>query len=97
MEKYGDGILKMKEIIGMRPITTISRAPRFLKGVINLRGKVILVVDLKFKFGMKETACTERTCVLVVEIKDLRSVGVGRYCGRFSGRSLKHKRERHRG
>jgi purine-binding chemotaxis protein CheW len=67
-EEYGIGILKVKEIIGMMPITTVPRAPGCVKGVINLRGKVIPVVDLRLKFGMEEMAYTERTCIIVVEI-----------------------------
>ena len=68
-EEYGIGILKVKEIIGMMPITTVPRTPSYVKGVINLRGKVILVVDLRLKFGMEEMAYTERTCIIVVEIR----------------------------
>lgn len=68
-EEYGVGILKVKEIIGMMPITTVPRTPPFVKGVINLRGKVIPVVDLRLKFGMEEMAYTERTCIIIVEIK----------------------------
>ncbi len=68
-EEYGIGILKVKEIIGMMPITTVPRTPTFVKGVINLRGKVIPVVDLRRKFDMEEIAYTERTCIIVVEIR----------------------------
>jgi purine-binding chemotaxis protein CheW len=68
-EEYGIGILKVKEIIGMMPITTVPRTPIFVKRVINLRGKVIPVVDLRLKFGMEEIAYNERTCIIVVEIK----------------------------
>jgi purine-binding chemotaxis protein CheW len=67
-EEYGIGILKVKEIIGMMPITTVPRTPLFVKGVINLRGKVIPVMDLRLKFGMEEIGYTERTCIIVVEI-----------------------------
>jgi purine-binding chemotaxis protein CheW len=67
-EEYGIGILKVKEIIGMMPITTVPRTPSYVKGVINLRGKVIPVVDLRLKFGMEEMDYTERTCIIVVEI-----------------------------
>jgi purine-binding chemotaxis protein CheW len=67
-EEYGIGILKVKEIIGMMPITTVPRTPGFVKGVINLRGKVIPVVNLRLKFGMEEIPYTERTCIIVVEI-----------------------------
>jgi purine-binding chemotaxis protein CheW len=67
-EEYGIGILKVKEIIGMMPITSVPQTPVFVKGVINLRGKVIPVVDLRLKFGMEEIEYTERTCIIVVEI-----------------------------
>ena len=67
-EEYGIGILKVKEIIGMMAITSVPQTPPFVKGVINLRGKVIPVVDLRLKFGMPEMAYTERTCIIVVEI-----------------------------
>lgn len=67
-EEYGISILKIKEIIGMMPITTIPQTPEFVKGVINLRGKVIPVVDLRLRFGMQKIDYTERTCIVVVEI-----------------------------
>ena len=67
-EEYGIGILKVKEIIGMMPITSVPRTPQFVKGVINLRGKVIPIVDLRAKFGMAGIPYTERTCIIVVEI-----------------------------
>ncbi len=68
-EEYGIGILKIKEIIGMMAITTVPQTPEFVKGVINLRGKVIPVVDLRLRFGMKTIDYTERTCIIVVEIE----------------------------
>jgi len=67
-EEYGIGILKIKEIIGMMPITSVPQTPEFVKGVINLRGKVIPVMDLRLRFGMEESEYTERTCIIVVEI-----------------------------
>ena len=67
-EEYGIGILKIKEIIGMMPITTVPQTPEFVKGVINLRGKVIPVTDLRMRFSMEEIDYTERTCIIVVEI-----------------------------
>ncbi|MBT3256552.1 MAG: purine-binding chemotaxis protein CheW [Deltaproteobacteria bacterium] len=67
-EEYGIGILKIKEIIGMMPITSVPQTPEFVKGVINLRGKVIPVIDLRLRFGMGEIDYTERTCIIVVEI-----------------------------
>lgn len=68
-EEYGISILKIKEIIGMMPITPVPRTPAFVKGVINLRGKVIPVINLRLKFGMEEIGYTERTCIIVVETK----------------------------
>ena len=67
-EEYGIGILKIKEIIGMMPITTVPQTPEYVKGVINLRGKVIPVLDLRLRFGMREVEYTDRTCIIVVEI-----------------------------
>ncbi len=67
-EEYGIGILKVKEIIGMMEITSVPRTPQFIKGVINLRGKVIPIIDLRLKFGMGEIPYTDRTCIIVVEI-----------------------------
>ncbi len=67
-EEYGIGILKIKEIIGMMSITTVPQTPEFVKGVINLRGKVIPVIDLRLRFGMEAIDYTERTCIIVVEI-----------------------------
>ena len=68
-EEYGIGILKIREIIGMMPVTSVPQTPAFVKGVINLRGKVIPVVDLRLRFGMAEIDYTERTCIIVVEIE----------------------------
>jgi purine-binding chemotaxis protein CheW len=68
-EEYGIGILKIREIIGMMPVTSVPQTPEFVKGVINLRGKVIPVMDLRLRFGMTSMAYTERTCIVVVEIK----------------------------
>ena len=67
-EEYGIGILKIKEIIGMLPITSVPQTPEFVKGVINLRGKVIPVMDLRLRFGMPSIDYSERTCIIVVEI-----------------------------
>ena len=68
-EEYGIGILKIKEIIGMMSVTSIPQTPEFVKGVINLRGKVIPVIDLRLRFGMEAIDYTERTCIIVVEIE----------------------------
>ena len=68
-ESYGIGILKVKEIIGMMPITSVPKTPGFVKGVINLRGKVIPIIDLRLKFDMESKDYTDRTCIIVVEIE----------------------------
>jgi len=68
-EEYGIGILKVKEIIGLMSITSVPNVPAYVKGVINLRGKVIPVIDLRLKFGMAAAASTDRTCIVVVEIE----------------------------
>ncbi len=67
-EVYGIDILKIKEIIGMMDITSIPQTPDYVKGVINLRGKVIPVVDLRLKFGMPAKEYDARTCIIVVEV-----------------------------
>ncbi len=68
-EDYGIGILKIKEIIGMQAITPVPQTPEHVKGVINLRGKVIPVVDLRLRFGMDAAEYNERTCIIVVEVE----------------------------
>lgn len=68
-EEYGIGILKVKEIMGTMPVTTVPQTPDYVKGVINLRGKVIPVLDLRLKFGMESVDYTDRTCIIVVEIE----------------------------
>ena len=67
-EEYGLEILKVREIIGYMDITAVPRTPAFVRGVINLRGQVISVVDLRSKFDMEPAARTEATCIIVVEI-----------------------------
>jgi len=67
-EEFGLEILKVQEIIGMMKVTKVPRAPHFIRGVINLRGKVIPVVDLRTKFGMAGKEDTERTCIIVVQV-----------------------------
>ncbi|MBW2146119.1 MAG: purine-binding chemotaxis protein CheW [Deltaproteobacteria bacterium] len=67
-EEYGLEILKVKEIMGLMDITTVPQTPGYVKGVINLRGKVIPVIDLRLKFGMEEKNYDERTCIVVAEV-----------------------------
>lgn len=68
-EQYAISIMNVREIIGMQPITVLPQSPPHIKGVINLRGKVIAVVDLRTKLGMPENQYTEHTCTLVVEVQ----------------------------
>ncbi|MFN8057662.1 MAG: chemotaxis protein CheW [Vicinamibacterales bacterium] len=67
-EEYGLPVLKVREIIKMLDITNVPQVPGHVKGVINLRGKVIPVIDLRVKFGFPPQDYTERTCVVVVEV-----------------------------
>jgi purine-binding chemotaxis protein CheW len=69
-EEYGLEILKVREIIGYMPITAVPQTPHHVKGVINLRGQVIPVVDIRTLFGMAPKEITEETCIIVVEIAD---------------------------
>jgi purine-binding chemotaxis protein CheW len=66
-EEYGIEILKVHEIIGMMPITKVPRTPNFIRGVINLRGKVIPIVDMRRKFALGAIAQTVETCIIVVQ------------------------------
>ena len=66
-EEYGLEILKVREIIGVMDITHVPRTPEYIRGVINLRGKVIPVLDLRTKFNMETTENTDETCIVVVD------------------------------
>ena len=68
-EEFGVGVLNVREIMGIRDITAVPRTPAHLKGVINLRGKVIPVIDLRLKFGLPSIDYTQRTCIIVVQVK----------------------------
>jgi purine-binding chemotaxis protein CheW len=72
-EEYGLEILKVREIIGWLEVTALPRTPAHIRGVINLRGQVIPVVDLRAKFEMAAAARTDQTCIIVVEIKQGRA------------------------
>lgn len=67
-EVYGLEILKVQEIIGMMNVTRVPKTPEYIRGVINLRGKVIPVVELRTKFGMETTEDTDHTCIIVVQV-----------------------------
>jgi purine-binding chemotaxis protein CheW len=74
-EEYGVPVLKVREIIKVMDITQVPQVPPHVLGVINLRGKVIPVIDLRRKFGFAATEYTERTCIIVVDV-DLSTVRV---------------------
>jgi len=67
-EEYGIAILKVREIMGYMTITAVPRMPEFVRGIINLRGQVIPVVDLRLRFGMETKEITEQTCIIMVDI-----------------------------
>jgi purine-binding chemotaxis protein CheW len=68
-EFYGIPILNVKEIIGMMEITHVPSMPEFIKGIINLRGKIIPVMDLRLKFGNESKEYNDRTCIIVLEME----------------------------
>ncbi len=72
---YGIAIKFVTEIIGMQTITPVPETPAYLKGIINLRGKIIPLIDVRLKFGKPEVKYNERTCVVVVEVDNI-SVGL---------------------
>ncbi len=73
-EEYGVEILKVREINGLMDITAVPQMPHYMKGVINLRGKVVPVIDLRLKFGLNEAEHTDQTCIIVVDVG--REVGI---------------------
>ena len=76
VEEYGVDVLKVREIIRMPIVTRVPNTPHYVEGVINLRGKVIPVVDLRLKFGLQEVEYTARTCIIVVQIQGPDSVSL---------------------
>lgn len=77
-EIYGLQILKVQEIISLLNITRVPRTPHYVLGVINLRGKVIPVIDMRLKFGLEKSERTERTCIIVVQItRGQNSITIG--------------------
>ena len=74
-EEYGIEIRYVTEIIGIQNITEVPNMPLYVKGVINLRGKVIPVIDVRLRFGVVERAYDDRTCIIVINIDD-QSVGL---------------------
>src|SRR3989338_1024360 len=78
-EMFAIPILNIKEIIEYGSLTTVPMMPEFIRGVINLRGSVVPVVDLSVRFGRKTDAVTKRTCIVIIEIEsdgDQQDVGV---------------------
>jgi len=78
-EEFGVQVLHVREIMGIQPITAVPQTPHFVKGVLNLRGKVIPVVDLRLKFGLPEIEYNQRTCIIVTQIQQTaqqRMVGI---------------------
>jgi purine-binding chemotaxis protein CheW len=67
-EEYAVGVLKVREIIKMMEITAVPQVPPYVKGVVNLRGRVIPIVDLRVRFGLPAVQYAERTCIVVVEL-----------------------------
>ena len=67
-EEFAIGVLGVREIMGMQDVTAVPHTPVYVKGIINLRGKVVPVVDLRLKFGMPATEYTARTCIVVVDL-----------------------------
>ena len=68
-EFYGIAVLRIREIIRLQSITTVPQMPAYIKGVLNLRGKIIPVVDLRLKFCLSQANDTERTCIIVVHVQ----------------------------
>jgi len=68
-ESYGIEVLKVREIIRQTNITAVPQMPAYVRGVINLRGKIIPVMDLRLRFGFADAASTEHTCIIVVQVK----------------------------
>lgn len=77
-EEFGIQINRVREIIEYTPITAIPQMPEYVKGVINLRGQVIPVINLRLRFDMEENEITDQTCIIVIEaMQDKRQMSVG--------------------
>ena len=68
-EEFAIQVLRVREIMGMQDITAVPQTPHFMKGVINLRGKIVPVIDLRLKFGFPEVEATPATCIIVVQLQ----------------------------
>jgi purine-binding chemotaxis protein CheW len=67
-EEYGLDILQVREIVGLMDITAVPKAPSFVRGIVNLRGKIVPVMDLRERFGLPATETDEATCIIVVQL-----------------------------
>ncbi|MDB5046989.1 MAG: Receptor-coupling factor, CheW [Fibrobacteres bacterium] len=67
-EEYGIEILKVREVLGMAPVTRVAEAPEFVRGVMDFRGDIVSVIDLRLKFGLSRKDDTERTRIIVAEV-----------------------------
>src|SRR5262252_294476 len=67
-EEFGIKVLKVREIMGLQEITAVPQTPVYVKGVINLRGKVVPVIDLRLKFSLPAAEYTQRTCIIVTQL-----------------------------
>lgn len=78
-EEFGISVLKVREIMAVQKVTAVPQTPPYIKGVINLRGKVIPVVDLRIRFGLPEIEQVQTACIVVIEVQDgtdVRLMGV---------------------
>jgi purine-binding chemotaxis protein CheW len=68
-EEFGIRVLKVREIMGLQEITAVPQTPAHVKGVINLRGRVVPVIDLRLKFGLPQAEYSQRTCIIVTQVQ----------------------------
>jgi purine-binding chemotaxis protein CheW len=68
-EEFGLEIMKVQEIIGLLPVTRVPHLPSYMRGIVNLRGRIVPTIDLRAKFGLPPTSDTVKTCIIVVEVK----------------------------
>lgn len=74
-EFFGIDIVYVTEIVGIQPITVVPELPDFIRGIINLRGQIIPVMDMRSKFNKEQKAYNDRTCIIVVDVKEF-SIGI---------------------
>ena len=76
LEEFGILALTVREIMGVPAITTVRQMPLYVRGVINLRGRIVPIVDLRLKFGLPEIGYTQDTCIIVVQLKGSAIIGI---------------------